>query len=235
MAAALTIAVLLAVSVSVIRIAAVAMRLTGLPEPVARFQCLSALTGTGFTTHESEMIVNYPVRRRILMALMIIGNLGLVSLAATFIVAFVGSAGETRAVIDQALAITLALAVIFVMTAFKPLDRIMCGIVGEVLMKTTTLARRRYQRTLQLEDGYCIAEHLIKGQEPLKLQDPAQQPALTFLGLRAGQSRDLRLVTPDSLANPGDVVICFGNDEAHDAFEDFMDSEERSRSRAGVS
>ena len=51
--AALTIAVLRALSVSVVRVAGVAMRLTGLPEAVARFQCSSALTGTGFTTHKA--------------------------------------------------------------------------------------------------------------------------------------------------------------------------------------
>ena len=53
MGAALTIAVLLALSVSLVRIAGVAMRLTGLSEGVARFQCLSAPTGTGFTRHEA--------------------------------------------------------------------------------------------------------------------------------------------------------------------------------------
>ena len=55
------------------------MRLTGLAQNVATFQCISALSGTGFTTSESGMIVNYPVRRRILIVLMLFGNLGLVS------------------------------------------------------------------------------------------------------------------------------------------------------------
>ncbi|HUT51477.1 MAG TPA: hypothetical protein VM325_19285 [Alphaproteobacteria bacterium] len=79
MAAALTIAVLFSFSFIVVRIAAVAMRITGLAENVARFQCVSALTGAGFTTTESEMIVNYPIRRRIIVALMVLGNMGLVS------------------------------------------------------------------------------------------------------------------------------------------------------------
>ena len=95
MAAALTIAVLFTFSFVVVRIAAVAMRLTGLPEKVARFQCVSALTGAGFTTSESEMIVNYPVRRRLIVILMVLGNLGLVSTASTLIVSFVGGDSST--------------------------------------------------------------------------------------------------------------------------------------------
>jgi hypothetical protein len=65
MIAALTLFAVLTLSVLVIRTGAVALRLTGLPEEPARFQARSAFTGTGFTTSESEAIVNHPVRRRI--------------------------------------------------------------------------------------------------------------------------------------------------------------------------
>ena len=163
MTAALTIAVLLAVSVSVVRVASVALRLTGLPEAVSRFQCLSALTGTGFTTHESEMIVNYPVRRRILVALMIFGNLGLVSVSATFIVTFVQIGSNQQAIFVQALAFASAIGVILAMTFLKPLDRAMCGMVAIILARLTSLGKRRYQRILQLDDGYSIAEHKVRG------------------------------------------------------------------------
>lgn len=37
---------------------------TGLERQVARFQVISMLTGTGFTTGESELIIDHPVRRR---------------------------------------------------------------------------------------------------------------------------------------------------------------------------
>lgn len=62
MGAAITLLVILTVSVVVVRAAAVALRLTGMPVEVARFQARSAFTGTGFTTSESEAIVNYPIR-----------------------------------------------------------------------------------------------------------------------------------------------------------------------------
>ncbi len=113
MGAALTIALLLALSVSCARIAAVAMRLTGLPDTVARFQCVSALTGTGFTTGEAEMIVNYPIRRRIVVTLMVLGNLGLVSIASTFIVALVNADSSDGSIAMQAIVLIIAIGLTF--------------------------------------------------------------------------------------------------------------------------
>ena len=50
------------VSVMIIKVAAVALQLTGLDKPTANFQALSALTGTGFTTREAELVTNHPMR-----------------------------------------------------------------------------------------------------------------------------------------------------------------------------
>ncbi|GAI58067.1 unnamed protein product [marine sediment metagenome] len=63
-------------------IAAVALQLTGLDKPTANFQALSALTGTGFTTKEAELVLNHPIRRRIISLLMITGNAGMVAVIA---------------------------------------------------------------------------------------------------------------------------------------------------------
>ena len=101
MGAAISIFVLLSVSTFVIRLAAVAMRLTGLDNASARFQALSAFTGTGLTTREAEMIVNYPVRRRIVGLLMIVGNLGLVGVFATVVASVVQAEGDVDAVMEQ--------------------------------------------------------------------------------------------------------------------------------------
>ena len=62
MTTAITLVAIFVVSFTIVRIASIVMRLTGLAQNVATFQCISALSGTGFTTSESEMIVNYPVR-----------------------------------------------------------------------------------------------------------------------------------------------------------------------------
>jgi hypothetical protein len=53
------------------------MKLTGLKGTVARFQVISMLTGTGFTTDESKSIIDHPVRRKISMFLILFGAFSL--------------------------------------------------------------------------------------------------------------------------------------------------------------
>ncbi len=74
----------------VIRSGAIALELTGVPKTIARFQALSALTGTGFTTREAETVVQHPLRRRIISVLMIVGNIGVVTIVSTFVIALQG-------------------------------------------------------------------------------------------------------------------------------------------------
>ncbi|MFH1416109.1 MAG: TrkA C-terminal domain-containing protein [Elusimicrobiota bacterium] len=76
--------VTLAISFIVVRIGAVSFHLTGLEWSISKFQALSCFSGTGFTTKEAELIVTHPQRRKIASILMISGNVGLVTLIATF-------------------------------------------------------------------------------------------------------------------------------------------------------
>lgn len=48
-------------------------RFTGLPDERARFQVISMLTGCGFTTHESEMLLTTKTRRRMARYIMLFG------------------------------------------------------------------------------------------------------------------------------------------------------------------
>ena len=61
----------------VIEISVIAFTLTGLEKEVARYQAISMLTGTGFTTDESQLIIDHPVRRRISMFLILFGAFSL--------------------------------------------------------------------------------------------------------------------------------------------------------------
>ena len=76
MVAIISLFIVLVMSLLVTRIAAMALMLTGLSRETAVFQARSAFTGVGYTTTESEEIVSHPVRRRIVLILMLLGNLG---------------------------------------------------------------------------------------------------------------------------------------------------------------
>ena len=64
-------------------------RLTGLPDEKARFQVISLLTGTGFTTRESEMILASRQRRRLARVTMLFGYVFNITIVSAFINVFI--------------------------------------------------------------------------------------------------------------------------------------------------
>jgi hypothetical protein len=81
------------VSLFAVRVGATALMMTGLSWDTASFQSYSAFFGVGFTTREAEMVVNHPVRRRIIRDLILAGNVGLTSGLATLVVTLMQTAG----------------------------------------------------------------------------------------------------------------------------------------------
>ena len=68
MTAIFSLLVVLTISFLITRLGTAALTLTGVSHELARLQAVSAFTGVGFTTTESELIVEHSVRRRILIA-----------------------------------------------------------------------------------------------------------------------------------------------------------------------
>lgn len=63
-------------------------RFTGLPDERARFQVISLLTGCGFTTKESEMILSNRRRRRLARVTMLFGYVFNITIVSAFINVF---------------------------------------------------------------------------------------------------------------------------------------------------
>ncbi len=83
------------ISFIIVRIGGFALQLTGIEPEVARFQALSAFSGTGFTTREAERVVGHRTRRRIVTVLIILGNAGTVTVIATLVASFTQVGGYT--------------------------------------------------------------------------------------------------------------------------------------------
>jgi hypothetical protein len=62
---------------AVIETFVVLFRLTGLKLEISRFQVISLMTGTGFTTGESELILGHPIRRKLATFLILFGAFSL--------------------------------------------------------------------------------------------------------------------------------------------------------------
>lgn len=68
----------------IIEISTLILESTGLAKQVARFQAISLLTGTGYTTSEAELITKHPVRRKVAEILIIFGAIAFAVIIAIF-------------------------------------------------------------------------------------------------------------------------------------------------------
>ncbi|MGJ0395440.1 MAG: hypothetical protein ACR65U_04330 [Methylocystis sp.] len=227
MNAALTVMMIFTMSTILVRIASTIMRLTGLPDNVARFQCLSAMTGTGFTTRESELIVNYPIRRRVLMTLMIIGNLGLVSIVSTFVVTFTSIGPETTPVFRQALWFLAAIALNFLIIVHPFVDGLLCRFLSGLLMRTTRLGKNGFVRLLSLEDHMTIAEHHLRLQKSVMIGDLIPEHIdLSVIMIRGEETKHPSQLGDEIIIEPFETAICFGKEEMHQRFADWLEQQD---------
>ena len=140
----------------VTRTAAIALTLTGVSEEIARFQARSAFTGAGFTTTESETIVNHPVRRKIISALMLIGNIGMAGVIASVIATLSHNADANWLVRFSLL--LLGVLLMFILSRSEFLNRFISKMIERALLKFTSLDIRDYVSLLHLGSGYVVLE-----------------------------------------------------------------------------
>ena len=218
MVAAFSLLIIFAISFFFVRLAAVALRLTGLPEQNARFQAMSALTGTGYTTTEAEMVVNYPIRRKIITWLMIFGNLGIVSVLSTLMISFVRTDADMSAILIQ-LGWMVGMTFVFFFIMLNPyVDRVICGFIGFMLEKFTFLGGRHYKRLLQLGNQLSIGEHQFFAQESLSPDDIQFEEGVSILAIRRRAGHTELFSSNVGLIEPGDSLILLGPDDLHDNF-----------------
>ncbi len=148
--------VIIVISVLIVKIASVALNLTGLDEKRAFFQALSAFTGTGFTTKDSELVVENQIRRKIIMTLMVLGNAGLISVITTLILSF--RMGGLTPILVNILVILLAIFVLIKVSFNKNVARRFTKKIQEKLVKSPTFTKRPVSEILRLAEGYGIAE-----------------------------------------------------------------------------
>ncbi len=154
------------VSMLVTRIATIALTHTGLSRESARFQARSALTGAGFTTNESEKVVNHPVRRRIVMLLMLVGNAGIVTGIGSLMLTFMhqGQQGWWAFSIKVAL-LAVSLGCLWLLASSAWVDRHLSVLIERGLQRYTRLNVRDYESLMQLAGDYRLVELAISEQD----------------------------------------------------------------------
>ena len=157
MIAILSLLVTLALSVLVTRIGSVALALTGMSREVARFQARSAFSGCGYTTREAEQSLAHPVRRQIIMTLMLLGHLGVATVAGTIVVSVMATSQQQNW--RQSFGILCAgLLVLMIIAQSKWVENQMNRCIQWALQKWTKLDTRDYVSLLQLTTDYAVTE-----------------------------------------------------------------------------
>jgi hypothetical protein len=157
MIAIATLLIVVTMTLIVNRVGAIALIATGVSTEVAHFQARSALTGVGFTTSESEHIINHPVRRRIVLSLMLVGNAGMVTIIATMVVGFAGE-GDTGGVLARVGTLVSGLALILLAARSRMIDRLLSRLITAALRRFTRLELRDYVQLLDLAANHAVAE-----------------------------------------------------------------------------
>ncbi len=215
MYAVATFVIVAAISMIFTRFATGALIATGLPPEVASFQARSAFTGAGFTTVESENVVNQPVRRRVVATTMLVGNLGTPTLIVTVIIALVGPGpGDTP---ERLLATVAGLFVVLVLLSIPPVTRALTR-VGAAYARHRLLPAVGGDpvELLDLGGGYSVAEVSVTaapelGPRSLRGLDAALV-GLKLLGVRRISQDGVLLVEPpaDLDLAVGDSLVVFG-------------------------
>ena len=212
--------VILIVSILVTKVATIALAHTGMSHESARFQARSAFTGVGFTTNEAERVVTHPVRRRILMILMLLGNAGIVTAMTSLILSFVNPQTGTIPWQGRIVLIAGGVGILWTISSSSWFNRMLAALINWAFHRWVHLDTRDYVNLLHLGQGYRVKELQVhrgdwlagKSLSDLKLTDEG----VLILGVKRRDGRFLGAPTKETEIKGNDVLIMYGQ---HDVLE----------------
>jgi len=217
MAPVLALLVILTLMVLITRLATIALTLTGISRETAAFQALSAFTGVGFTTAESEKVVNHPVRRRILLLLVVGGNAGVVTAVSSLILTFIRSDGSGN-LMEKVGFLFAGLLLLFLIAASRWADKLLSRIVRGLLKRYTHLDVQDYAALLQLAGEYQVAELYIEPEDWLAgktlIEAMLHQEGILVLGIHRRDGTYRGIPKADTGINAGDTLIIYARESA---------------------
>lgn len=205
------------ISMLVTRTAAVVLQITGMSQDAARFQARSAFTGVGFTTSESESIVNHPVRRQVVKTLMMLGNLGFVTVASTSIITVMG-VGSSQSPMLLFGAMLLGLALLWILACSSWVDRMLCRSIAVAIARFTSLGHGNLANLLQLDADHGVSELFVH--DGIELCDGPlagarlREKGIIVLGLKRRSGEYIATPGDEIRVSEGDTLILHGLNSA---------------------
>jgi len=206
--------VVLALGLVIVRIATVALTFTGLSKDLAWFQAHSAFMGVGFTTTESEHVLENPVRRRIIWWLMMLGNAGLIASVSSLIPIFITSGEGVMGFGTRLLWLASGLTLLWAISVSHTVDKLLFRAISYALRKWTRLHITDYSALLQLNAGYNVMElsvghdHWLTGKTLATSR--LQEEGIRVLGIKRATGEYLGAPSPGTRVRHDDKLIVYG-------------------------
>ncbi len=203
----------LTISLIVIRVGTMALMLTGLSRESARFQAHSAFTGVGFTTSESESIVDHPVRRHLTMGLMMLGNIGMATVIATLTATMLSE--QTSEHWELSLVVlALGVLVLWLLATSAWIERQLNRPIAFALRKFSKLDVRDYVSLLELSSGFSVSELKVESQDWVAGKTLAElglaREGVLVLGVRRHNGIYVGAPSSGSRINADDTLVIYG-------------------------
>ena len=209
----LSLLVTFALALLIIRIGAIALRMTGVSPDIASFQATSAFSGAGFTTEESEVITETPGRRHIAKQLIRLGSLGLVSAIVSLVLSFTNADSRNLTGLVYIIGGTILL---ILLARSHWLNHLATPLIERTLSRVTDLELRDYTQMLGLQEDYRVAEIDTETDEWLtsgtlaELDLPAE--GVRVLAIDRADGSYIGAPGPDTEIHPGDTVVLYGQE-----------------------
>ena len=204
-----------------VRASAIALMMTGLEKNKARFQALSAFSGTGFTTREAEFVMKHPARRKIVTWLMIMGNAGIVMVIVTATSSLATSKGSQLPI--NLLILAVGIFLIYKIATYRKFTKRWESFIERKLIKSPAFEEAATEDLLHFLEGYGLVKKIIAEASPLIGSSLSEcklnERGLLVLGIERGKNW---IPTPKAKEKmqEGDGIIVYGPlDKLKDIFK----------------
>lgn len=195
---------------SVIEIITVLFKLTGLSEEKARFQVISLLTGSGFTTKEAELVTQHPARRKLAQFLMILGYVGFLT-ETSFLVNMI----KSSMTMQNILIMISFFIIIWSISKNKLILSFLDDIIEKIVLRKYTKAKcpRKMYKLINRAKGYGVYNIVIDEHSPLvgvSLMNSNLKPnGMIILNIDKG-NEFIGFPKRDYILENGDNILLYG-------------------------
>lgn len=220
----ITLLLILFISLIATRIATIALVRTGMSKNNAQFQARSALSTCGFTTSESEQIMNHPIRRKIIMLLMMLGNIGAVTVLSSLMLTFIKIDSGPTPIHTKMLILFGGLLLLWLLMVNKWVERQFAKFIHFLMDKFTDMETGNYRSLINIHDSHKIVQIKINPESPIigktYQNNELKQQGLVVLSVQKANGDFIGYPKSNMIFSSGDIVTIYGEEKDLEIIKD---------------